>query len=369
MFKKKLALIAGAVMLAASLAACGKKEEATTAAPTTEATTEAATSTDTMLGDAASSANLPKFVYIGDDPVIAPICAYSVDVLAANYPAADVSIPCIQVVALDESNPDDVLVYGSYWIYNYKLDGDTLVCESGGHYPGLIHLKTVDNKYEVASFDVVEDGSNYDESAKEIFGDHYDDFTKLVSDDAFHEEIRKNIIGDYVADNKLSITKYQDYGQEPKELFGTEPATEAAADTTEAAADTTEAAPEEAPAEEATTGGDYSMVTNLDTASVESICSQARTAYMNGDWATLSGLIAYPITMYPDVVCNNSDEFIAYMDGKHVDDSDMAEIEKETCKDMFQNGQGICLGTGQIWLSGIDDGNNLKVISVTGIVE
>ena len=33
MFKKKLALIAGAVMLAASLAACGKKEEATTAAP------------------------------------------------------------------------------------------------------------------------------------------------------------------------------------------------------------------------------------------------------------------------------------------------------------------------------------------------
>ena len=66
--------------------------------------------------------------------------------------------------------------------------------------------------------DVVNDGTDFDESAKKIFGDNYDAFTKDGSDEKLREKTRAQIIANYVAANNLNITAYQDYGWDPVTL-------------------------------------------------------------------------------------------------------------------------------------------------------
>ena len=63
--------------------------------------------------------------------------------------------------------------------------------------------------------EVTEDGSGYTESAKRIFGDHYDEFAKVNSDEETREKTRAQIIANYVAANNLQITAYKDYGWDP----------------------------------------------------------------------------------------------------------------------------------------------------------
>ena len=106
---------------------------------------------------------------------------------------------------------------------------------------------------------------------------------------------------------------------------------------------------------------------------MEAFASDVRQAYLDEDWQTISTMIRYPITMYPDVKVNNAEEFLSYMSDKVIDDGDRAEMEKEDCKDLFANGQGICMATGSIWFldvnfDGIEqvDAPLLRIISVSG---
>ena len=157
---------------------------------------------------------LPDYSYKGGDPYIGSIAWFMIENMAGGYEASDVSIPSITIVDVDESNPDDVLVWGDFWIFNYNLDGDTLECTGGGSYPGLVHIQNG----LVSSFDVVADGADYDESAKQIFGDRYDSFVAINSDEAGREATRAQFISDYVKSHNLDITKYHDYGWDPVEL-------------------------------------------------------------------------------------------------------------------------------------------------------
>ena len=161
---------------------------------------------------------LPAYKYPGDDRLMAAVCQYIVDEFSTQYEKADVSIPTVIPVDTDESNPDDIRVWGDFWIDNYELDGDTLMTKSGGAYPGCIHLKRTGDDLEVTEMEMVEDGSGYTPSAKKIFGDKYDAFTKVTGDDEGRAEVRTQTIADYVKANDLSITQYQDYGWDPVPL-------------------------------------------------------------------------------------------------------------------------------------------------------
>ena len=66
--------------------------------------------------------------------------------------------------------------------------------------------------------EVCEDGSDFDPSAKKIFGDKYDAFMKMYSDSEAKEVTRAQIIANYVAANNLDITEYKDYGWDPVKL-------------------------------------------------------------------------------------------------------------------------------------------------------
>ncbi len=172
------------------------------------------------IGGGTAEGELPAYEYPGPELFYTVVYRYMVDELAKNYPEADVSIPCPVIVAEDESNKEDILIYGDFWIFNYDLNGDILENTSGGAYPGVMHLKTLDTAegYEVTALDVVADGSDYTESAKKIFGKYYDEFSKINADDKLREETRAQIIANYVAANELPITAYQDYGWDPVTL-------------------------------------------------------------------------------------------------------------------------------------------------------
>ena len=116
------------------------------------------------------------------------------------------------MVATDESNHDDVRVWGDFWVMNYNLAGDTLKTVSGGSHPGLMHLSKTCGRYEVVSFDAVADGHGYTESAKQIFGDYYDAFIAIASDDEKREMKRGRDLALYVQKHGLHAHCYQDYG-------------------------------------------------------------------------------------------------------------------------------------------------------------
>ena len=155
--------------------------------------------------------------YAGDDPVEAACYQYMVEKIAPQYSEAEISIPTVTIVHEDFTPEDEVLVYGDFWVENYNVEGDTLKSVSGGNHPGCMHVSKSD--YTVTAFDEVADGGNFESSAKEIFGEAYEDFMKVYGDSDARAEARKITVSDYVNLNKLDIKYYQDEGWDPVELY------------------------------------------------------------------------------------------------------------------------------------------------------
>ena len=137
---------------------------------------------------------------------------YLVNVIGKNYAEAEYCIPSPFIISTDEGNKDDVLIWGDFWVFNYDSAGDTLKTVSGGNHPGLMHLKKTDKGFEVTNFEVVEDGEGNMESAKRIFGDNFDAFWEVNSNQEKRESIRLQFIADYVKKNNLPVKMVQDYG-------------------------------------------------------------------------------------------------------------------------------------------------------------
>ena len=153
-----------------------------------------------------------------ENPVVTAVDRYLVDSIGKHYAPGQVCIPCADIVATNE-NPDSVLVWGDFWVFNYNLVGDTLKCVSGGSHPGLMTLKKNDEgKFVVTAFEQVEDGHGNEASAKRIFGDKYEAFHAINSNEDLRETHRAKFIADYLKANKLPYKYYQDYGWPVKEV-------------------------------------------------------------------------------------------------------------------------------------------------------
>lgn len=157
--------------------------------------------------------------YSGNDPAEYAVYEYLADVIADQYADAQYSLAYGTVVDRDDSNDQDVLIKGDFWVDNYDLEGDTLNFVSGGSHPGCFHLKKEeDGDYEVVSFDQVGDGSEFEPTAKEIFGDKFDEFMKVNSDDTSRNAKRLEAVSTFVKAKGIAATKYQDPGWDPVEL-------------------------------------------------------------------------------------------------------------------------------------------------------
>ena len=216
--KKKLMILLSMVMIMAciGLTACGGSDSGEESAETTEAT-EATEATDEAV-DALPDYNV--YGYTGEDAAEGAVYEYMATVISKDYELEEgmASIPTVIIIDKVENEDGSVDVYGDFWIDNYTIEGDTLKDQSGGNYPGKMHLVKDGSGYKVENFEQVQDGSNFDPSAKEIFGDKYDAFIKVNADEKTREEIRTETVRNYVKAMNLDVTKYQDYGWDPVEL-------------------------------------------------------------------------------------------------------------------------------------------------------
>jgi hypothetical protein len=161
-----------------------------------------------------------QYGYMGQDPVECAVWKYLCDDIAVMYALPDdaITVPVVQIIKTEDGEDGSKNVYGDFWVYNYKTDGDTLVCISGGAHPGMMTVSKDGDEYKVTEFKPVEDGGNFEPTAKEIFGDDADKLMKITSDSDAREALRAKGLADYVKTNGLSVTKYQDEGWDPVDL-------------------------------------------------------------------------------------------------------------------------------------------------------
>lgn len=144
---------------------------------------------------------------------ITAIDRYLSDVIGSQYAPGEVCIPSHRIIAVDESNPDDIQVWGDFWVDNFKVAGDTLMAVSGGSHPGKMHVrKDSEGHFAVTSFEAVGDGNTFLPTAKKIFGEHFEQFQKVYSDQDGREEARKSAIAAHVFKTSLPVKVYKDYG-------------------------------------------------------------------------------------------------------------------------------------------------------------
>ena len=148
----------------------------------------------------------------------AALNGYLAEKIGSQYAPGELCIPCPTVVASVPQDDGTQRVLGDFWVFNYNVVGDTLKTVSGGSHPGAMILKKTDKGYEVISFEQVEDGSNNLQSAKRIFGEMYEAFHSINSDQETREQVRAIFIAKYVKDNKLPVKFYQDFGWPAREI-------------------------------------------------------------------------------------------------------------------------------------------------------
>ena len=155
------------------------------------------------------------FYYTGDEEYLKSITNYMINQNHFSTKNA-IDIPSPNIIKYDDSDLNDIKVYGDFWIYGYVLVGDTFNNVHGGSFPGCMHLENKNGKFNVISFDVAEDGSNFDESIKKICNNEEELYNKMFEamDSTTDESIniRKEYIKMYRDEYNLDIKYYKDYG-------------------------------------------------------------------------------------------------------------------------------------------------------------
>lgn len=141
------------------------------------------------------------------------ISEYLVREIGSQYTQGELCIPTLMMVA-----EEDLLVYGDFWIFCYKLSGDTLKTVSGGNHAGRMTITYHDGQPVVTAFEQTADGAGNDASAKRIFGSHYDIYCNMHSNADVREAVRKEQLGEYIHLHNISARYYQDYGWTVVEL-------------------------------------------------------------------------------------------------------------------------------------------------------
>lgn len=133
--------------------------------------------------------------------------------VAPYYLQGELCVPSLMMVREEDSS-----VWGDFWVFWYKIEGDTIKTVSGGDHPGMMTLRYENGQPQVVAFERVEDGSRFMPTAQRIFGDYLDIFMNMHSNESVREAVRREQLYEYVQQNGLNVRYYQDYGWEAKEL-------------------------------------------------------------------------------------------------------------------------------------------------------
>ena len=161
-------------------------------------------------------------IEVPQNPYLVAIENYLVNEIGKNYAPGELCIPAYSVINIEEPGEPsdstevitatDIKVWGDWWVFNYNIVDDTLKCVSGGSHPGMFQLEKEGDAYNVIAFDQVEDGSRNLPSAKRIFGDLYDNFHAINSNQEARDSVRLEMTAQYVQQHDIPVTMLQDFG-------------------------------------------------------------------------------------------------------------------------------------------------------------
>ncbi len=159
--------------------------------------------------------SLPAYSYQGEDKYLEVINDYLLQTEKETFGDndSDVFIPFSMIFHIEDEDPEDIVAYGSYNIFGYKLLNTTLFGDCGSMSMGAVHLKTTDDGgYVVTKADL----PLVSEEVEEVFAPVpglYEKANELL--DSEGDNLRAESIADYVRSNHLNITQWQDYGHAP----------------------------------------------------------------------------------------------------------------------------------------------------------
>jgi len=130
------------------------------------------------------------------------ISDYLLREIAPYYLQGEFCVPTLLMV-----HEEDSCVWGDFWVFWYKASGDTLEIVSGGNHSGLMTLRWNDNQPQVIAFDQTVDGAGNDASARRIFGDYYDIYQNMHSNESVREAVRLEQLSEYLQQHNLPFTK------------------------------------------------------------------------------------------------------------------------------------------------------------------
>ncbi len=146
------------------------------------------------------------------------ISDYLVREIGSQYEQGDVCIPVLMMVDETELDANLVQALGDFWLFWYKVEGDTLKTVSGGNHSGCITLDCQGDVPVVTSFEQTEDGAGFDASARRIFGPSYEIFQNMHSNHNLSEAARREQLQEYLLRHDLAARYYQDYGWDAVEI-------------------------------------------------------------------------------------------------------------------------------------------------------
>lgn len=164
-----------------------------------------------------TNANNSEYTYTSDNAIETAVFQYAADSLCQKSDST-ISIPFTHILGKDDSKSDDIRVWAYIWSSEYSAKGDTLFMQSGADNSGVLHLKKEGDSYVVKSIEIP-DEANYVEDSKKLFADYYDEYEDIHYNQFKSTPLRTKIIADFVKQNGLNFTMYQDYGYDAILLF------------------------------------------------------------------------------------------------------------------------------------------------------
>ena len=161
------------------------------------------------------SAGYPAYSHSSVNPYYAPVCGYLLENFGPLFEPEDITLPIVILLREDDSDPDDIKVWGRFAVMNYALRGTTLLTRSGGDFSGLIHLEKDGEGYKAVAMDRLEDGSDNDASVKRIFGVDEELLAGYRESYADRMDATAEAVRWYSEDTGIDIQAYEDYGWDP----------------------------------------------------------------------------------------------------------------------------------------------------------
>lgn len=174
--------------------------------------------------EASDDGKLPAFTYKGDNPYIATVCTYLTDRSHIQEAEDGVTIPCPLIYRINDSDKNDVLVWGDFYSCSYTLRNTTMMVGMSYAAQGRMHLQAVDGEYVVTDLEIfgdILDGDHYFSDVIRLCAPNIGLILRCVfTGERQREAAKLDSLRDYAMSNGLNITQYQVHGSAPVAIPG-----------------------------------------------------------------------------------------------------------------------------------------------------